>query len=369
MTSETTKNIPLFSPEELDANEKGKTELINAIKNNETILFVGAGLSQTKCPSWQGLISRLEDLAKRVDSSFNIDEPLREKSTLLYVDKIKEFIKTKEGDLAKYYNELRCIFAQEECEEKHRKLFKIPFLGFITTNYDMILDKALRESEQYKGSLIHWFTLEKDAAHTDVSDFFLSLNNSLKKEKKIAHIHGTYDRPNNIILSYDDYLTSYGDVGKRFAPTLHYKFLWAILATRRVVFIGFSMSDEYINLMLNTVCKDLWRWNSESHFLITDINYNNKSSQYQNATRFSSEFAIKTIFYENNDGSHKGLEYYIDEIVDSVKIVENNILIPRMEKKVNSSLFTSDKEMPDDIKKWAKETNKKMIKKSRDNES
>ena len=46
-----TKNIPLLTPEELDTNEKGKTELINAIKNNETILFVGAGLSQPICPS------------------------------------------------------------------------------------------------------------------------------------------------------------------------------------------------------------------------------------------------------------------------------------------------------------------------------
>jgi len=66
-----TKNIPLLTPEELDTNEKGKTELINAIKNNETILFVGAGLSQPICPSWQGLISKLEDLAKRIDPSSN----------------------------------------------------------------------------------------------------------------------------------------------------------------------------------------------------------------------------------------------------------------------------------------------------------
>ena len=367
-----TKNIPLLTPEELDTNEKGKTELINAIKNNETILFVGAGLSQPICPSWQGLISKLEDLAKRIDTSFKPNENLRKKSLLQYVDSIKQFIKDKEGDLNKYYNELRRIFKKEDCEDKHRKLFKIPFLGFITTNYDLILEKALRESDQNNISMKYWFTLAKDSGPPDVSDFFLSLNNSLSMEKKIAHIHGVYDDPSNIILSLEDYLINYGYDANgvpKIAPTLHYKFLWSLLATRRVIFIGFSMNDDYINLMLKIVCKDLWRWNSKSHFLITDINNENKTSQYQNAQRFSEEFAITTIFYENDNGTHKGLEDYIDEIIDSVKIVETEIKISKGNEKVKTSSFGSTKETLDDIRKWTKETNIKMIKKSREYEA
>ena len=43
------------------------------------------------------------------------------------------------------------------------------------------------------------------------------------------------------------------EVNTREVWTLHRKLLWAVLATRRVVFIGFSMEDPYFDNMLETV--------------------------------------------------------------------------------------------------------------------
>lgn len=355
----------IFTPEELTLNEKRKNDLIETIINKEAILFVGAGLSQHLYPSWKGLICKLEDLAIRCNSSFKKNTVERENRPWHYVDTIKKHITIEDGNIHRYYNELRKIFTEKNCENIHRKIISLPFIGFITTNYDILLEKALIEKNN--NNLACWFTLEKDTAF-EVSDFFFSLNSSLKKQKKIAHLHGIYSMPATIILSYQDYLHYYGldDKGEMNGePKLHYNFLWSTLATRRVIFVGFSMEDLYLLLMLRIVCKDLWRWQNESHFLITSINNATKVTKFKDSKKILEEFGISTVFYDNEDGTHQNLEYLFDEIS---QIYDSMATTKEKE-------FESANKEPSKIidvfvdKNWIETINRKMINRVRKDEA
>ncbi|MGD8778305.1 MAG: SIR2 family protein [Ignavibacteria bacterium] len=362
-------NTQIFTPDELTINESKKNDLFEAILNKETVLFVGSGLSQPIYPCWEKLIITLEDLAITCNKNFKINEVERNERPWDYVYNIKKHIQQYDNNINRYYDKLANIFSDQDCLPIHRKLISLPFLGFITTNYDTLLEKAL--IEKGNKNLTCFFTIEGDNVF-EVSGFFASLNNSLKKKKKIVHIHGVYNHPSTIILGYDDYQKYYGldNEGKLCnEPTLHYKFLWAILATRRVVFVGFSMKDVYLKYMLSIVCNDLWQWQKASHFFITEINKENKTTQIQNSELYFNNFGITTIFYENPDGSHKNFESLFEEIIDYPNQDRLSININK-KKVIESSKFEKvNKKTIKEIKDWANEVNRKMINKSKYNEA
>jgi len=354
----------IFSPEELTSNEKRKTDLVEAIYGNEVVLFVGAGISQPMYPSWKKLIIMLEELAVNCDNSFEINPVERENRPWDYVDKIKKHIETKFGNINRYYNKLKMIFDDKECKNIHRKLISLPFIGIITSNYDFLLEKAVIEKDQ---SVQCFLTLEDDT-RDEVSDFLSSLNASRGKKNKIVHIHGIYKRPSTIILSSSDYEHFYGfdSKGKIIGePKLPYKFLWSVLSTRRIIFIGFGMSDLYLKYMLSYVCDDLWRWSRDSHFLITDINSREKISKIEFSQELNDRFGITTIFYENEDGSHSGLEVFLDEIANSFKIESKAQPTIKEKTEVKSKILSA--ESRENFKQKVNEINKQMINKSKNN--
>jgi hypothetical protein len=192
-----------------------------------------------------------------------------------------------------------------------------------------------------------------------IFEFLSSLNQNSAYPKRVVHLHGKYDARESIILCGQEYLEKYGfpvklpdgtlfDKIKKgklaseefqkllmnygYEWPLRRKLLWSILATRRVVFFGFSMSDPYFQKMFDYVSSDINPFGSDTHFLILRITRKDKISSFQFAQQLKSQYGIETVFF-TDDESFKGLENFILEI-------GNELLEKRSEEKeqVNTQL-------------------------------
>ncbi len=342
----------IFTPEERDENTKRKRDLIELVDSGEAILFVGAGSSvRMGYPDWFSLLQKLEDLASKCgDFKPNIGKC--KNSDLLeyleYAESIKSYISEKTDGIDRYYNLLYDLFKPKNPSytEFHRLLVELPFRGILTTNYDPVLTEALSKKERDAEEKVKEISLidtnpliiGRDPPRL-IHEFLLAKNNDLQIPQRIAHLHGVYRNPESIILGRNDYQGAYGlkvlketselkdnqKISKLEPPdknqvlidskwTLRRKLLWAVLATRRVVFIGFSLNDPYFNKMLETVSKDLWGWNKSIHFAIMGISSENFHDSKSKAERLKEYYGIDTVFYEVYDNSHQGLDRIVYEI-------------------------------------------------------
>ena len=317
-------NPEIFTPEERNENEERKRELIELVASGEAILIVGAGSSaRVGYVTWNGLLAELEDLANRCGAGL---DQTREGDALAYAEDIKSHIQNKTGDLGRYYASLRNLFSPKDppFEDFHRKLVLLPFRGILTTNYDTVLEAALGDIEP-RFAYDNWLVIDENSAGP-VNEFLMAMNNDKRMTRRIAHLHGRFNLPSSIILSIEDYHRAYGlriagnHVQKDSEWTLYRKLLWAVSATRRVVFIGFSMKDPYFNKMLEIVSTDLWRWDKSIHFAIMSISSTNAENSKVRAEGFRREYGVDTVFYEDPDSSHQGLDRILDEIDEECRV-------------------------------------------------
>ena len=343
---------PLFAPEELAQNERRKRAMMDLFISQEPVLIIGSGCSvRLNYPTWPGLLSKLADLARSVaadhDTMFLPVEPDPPQDLLRYAGEIKGFINGCDGRLDRYYGFLSGEFGERDIDDFHRLLVKLPSRGILTTNYDPSLDLALMLTDRSMITADRFLVIEDDSTRR-VSEFLASLNRDSGVPRRIAHLHGRYDRPKSIILTDGDYRDKYHSrfnaaqresirevfLNRAVGPqaisveglidqlesgvppwSLHRKVLWSILATRRVVFIGFGLNDPYLGQMLALVTDDLWRWKEDHHFAIMALPDSGTAATKSDAERFQSKYSVGIVFYENREAQrHQGLNTLIEEI-------------------------------------------------------
>ena len=322
-------NYPeIFTPEERDENEERKRELIDLVASGEAILIVGAGSSaRVGYVTWDALISALENLANECGAGLNQE---RKGGDLAYAEDIKSHIYNEMGDLGRYYAFLDELFKPKSpaYDEFHRMLVDLPFRGILTTNYDTVLEEALfgkkieaeRDGRQIRPIDVMPLVIGPDTPRL-IHEFLLARSNDPHISQRIAHLHGIYRYQDSIILSASDYVRNYGLRVKQTGEvqgnegrwTFHRKLLWAVLATRRVVFVGFSMEDPYFNKMLEIVSTDLWGWDKSIHFAVMGISTEDSKNK---AKRLKSNYGVETVFYEVLEDSHQQLEDLFKEIAE-----------------------------------------------------
>lgn len=328
-------NTPeVFTPEERDENTKRKRELIELIASGEAILIVGAGSSaRVGYLTWEGLLEELEKLADQCGFGFETNEGKRREKPLEYAEDIKSHICDKMGNLSRYYALLDELFKPKSPthDQFHRLLVDLPIRGILTTNYDIVLEEALLEkrieaegeSRRIRPVDASPLVIGPDTPRL-VHEFLLSRNNDPHISQRIAHLHGVYRYRESIILSSNDYVKNYGlrveqpneDQRNEDSWTFHRKLLWAVLATRRVVFVGFSMEDPYFNKILEIVSEDLWGWDKSIHFAIMGIGTENTKDSKDKAKRLKDKYGIDTVFYEVVKNSHQRIEDLFVEITE-----------------------------------------------------
>ncbi len=202
-------------------------DIIEAGKNGELVLFVGAGVSMLlDLPSWDGLAEKvLEDLRKKKYLTYSDVEQLRNldaKKKLSIADlvarenneelNIIQFLPRKdEGDsIYKTINDIGCV-----C---------------VTTNYDELLSprfldkkgKGAGESVAAEGIRIY----EKDkllASHLNVPG-------------TVIHLHGAVREPRGLVVTTKDYLAHYDD-------EMVQHFLGQLFKRKTVLFLGYGLEE------------------------------------------------------------------------------------------------------------------------------
>ena len=203
-------------------------------------------------------------------------------------------------------------------------LVSLPFRGILTTNYDTVLEAALGTVDPESASDNSLVIDEGSGAR--IHEFLMAMNNDKRMIRRIAHLHGTFNPADSIILSIEDYKDAYGlnptdkEDQEKNESKLRFRLLWAVLATRRVVFIGFSMDDPYLNKILETVGEDLWTWNKSTHFAIMSISSKDAEISKDKSETLSNEYGVSTVFYEDSDNLHRGLDQIVDEVHEACTV-------------------------------------------------
>ena len=367
-------NREIFTPEELNENLDRKRELKELVASRDAVLMVGAGSSvRVGYVNWPELLKQLEELACRCCGGFPANHNKRANDPLGYAADIKTYME-KIGFLTRYYAKLCELFESKtrQYNEFHKALISLPFRGILTTNYDPVLDAALSASETEfpTDSPLVVGTSPPRLIH----DFLIRMVDDRRIPRRVAHLHGKYDLPESIVLGSEDYSKAYGielrenESGRppQSSWTLHRKLLWAILATRRVLFLGFSMDDPYFNKMLEFVSSDLWGWDKVTHFTISSISLENAEDSKAKASRLRSKYGVGTVFYELVENSHAGLDHIVSELVKECAVEAQSASTPQ-DAGEYSDAIDSEERRPDgseseDNLDWLSHANETMLK-------
>jgi hypothetical protein len=298
--------------------------MLSMIASGEALCFVGAGPSAAlKYPPWPDLIELLSVEANKI-GKFAVEDEIK-KDILSHAEAIQKFFKDN-GKLDHYKAILGHEYGPKDgpgCTETHRLITSLPFRGFITTNYEPCLERALLANAVAKSLMPsnEPCVIKPGAADRHMVSRFLRsiVNNREPHLRNVAYLHGRYSEVDSIILSASDYATAYGFqfsngeiIKTPQKTTLHSQLSWALFACRRVVFFGCSMNDPYVRALLDAVSADLWEINQPIHFVVLALDRKRLDSIENDIAAFR-RYGLQVVLYDNMDGGHKGLDLLVRE--------------------------------------------------------
>lgn len=212
-------------------------KLAEAVSGRSAILFVGAGVSMSVgLPSWDKLIRHME-------RELGIEEDLALNSRYSY-QTLAEYYRLKQGSLGplRSWMDRNWSVSREKVRESvlHRLIVQLDFPIIYTTNYDRNLEVAFE---------IHGRDFVKVANARDIS-------RARNGATQIIKYHGDFDEDASLVLTETDYFERLS-----FDSPLDVKFRADALG-RTVLFIGYSLSDMNIRLLLHR----LWQTWKESGY-------------------------------------------------------------------------------------------------------
>jgi hypothetical protein len=212
--------------------------LIDAYTRERCGLLVGAGASvNAGLPQWGGFLTKMVEMAQN-------NQTITKRKANNYIKLIKDgrYLMAASGlksDLGSYFTEfLRRIFLDRTATptQLHDAIVTLQLLQFVlTTNYDTLIELAYRRVDPH-------VTV---CSFKDVGEVRHSIS---QREFFILKAHGDANRTGEgIILTEQDYRTIL------FREPAYQALLAAMFSVYTIIFIGASMTDPEINLMLNYI--------------------------------------------------------------------------------------------------------------------
>lgn len=212
-----------------DWNASAFADLAAATKAGRTILFAGAGLSMSVgLPSWKELIDYM-----RAELDVPADDP---KSDVTY-QTLAEYYRLRQGSIGPLRSWMDRTWSISEAKVRkskiHELIVSLDFPILYTTNYDNNLEVAykLHKREFVKITNVRDLTRASDGV------------------PQIVKFHGDFSDDQSLVLTETDYFDRL-----EFNSPLDIKFRSDTLG-RTLLFIGYSMSDLNIRLLLHRLWK------------------------------------------------------------------------------------------------------------------
>jgi NAD-dependent SIR2 family protein deacetylase len=322
-----------LNTEDLRNNDLVFDELVQLVGSGEAIVLVGAGSSVSAgLPSWDGLLEHLASVARGYDPAF--PKLAAEVSRLVYADRLRQCLDTHEGPEF-IENQLAQLFrAPARRTAFHDALVRLPFRAFLTTNYDSVIEQAFDASAGRTLSAV-------PVSGGDASQVARAIRGIAARDvvSAILHVHGHVNQPRTIVLSSQDYIRAYGfDCDQASQPPANRRHtrLWtlmsALLATRRLVFLGFSLEDHYFRLLLSRITDMGWEWESNTHIALLPIGAEKAEAQRAYAARLRRELGVGTILYQVVAGQHSQRDLLVDRLLRAIPnpsaLVDRQLHVP-----------------------------------------
>lgn len=216
-----------------------RTELIELINRGSMWAFVGSGLSaRAGMPTWRALtetvVARLSQAERqRVVNDGRYEQAFQKKDYARALGAIERMVGRQVIDAT-----VRELMSRDVAPDAaHHLLVDWPFAGMITTNYDHLLERAFSDARLSGWTAVGNTPSELPKVRGD-------------QQKLVWHIHGSAVLPEDrseLVVTTQDYDGLYLEDSPA-VRTLH-----ALIAMRRLLFIGFGMRDEEVMRILRRV--------------------------------------------------------------------------------------------------------------------
>jgi hypothetical protein len=215
-----------------EQSQENIAHIIDRIRKKECCAFVGAGLSRpARYPSWSGLLDTLktesEDVLGRRINDAHLD----------YYDRAEKYREIL--GLGNYRNIIQREFDPENNKQPwlpvHLDLVEMPFVSYITTNYDCVIENAYRKMGE-----------------APIYSFYPLFPISHLRDRQIYHIHGIIDHSrlpetqDSIVLTRSDFDEAYDQDSNLI------KLITCLYTELTLFFVGFNVRDPSMMRILRS---------------------------------------------------------------------------------------------------------------------
>ena len=272
--------------------------LLNALRAEECILFIGSGISQwSGLPSWEALLRRmlayLDERALLESSEKAEIEALVQSGHLLTAASVCSSCMRK-ADLRDFVDAV-FVNPNPRPHEIHRIIVELGPDSFITTNYDRLIEEAFQSAH--------------GVALTVVNN-----DQRIEQAKIVRHgaghfiftPHGHVDNVDTIVLSHEDYRRIQYD-SEAVIRTMEHLFL-----SRPVIYLGFGLRDPDFLMIKDRIAATYQGGEREHYAIMRDVSDLMKKHWREN-------YGINIISYPATQRSYDGLLVLLRELHGELK--------------------------------------------------
>jgi hypothetical protein len=216
--------------------------LVKHLNEPETVVFVGSGVSRwSGLPSWEGMISELIEFLEAAGKNADLVRDEHKNGELLQAASYA-FDQLTQQQIGEFIRQ-SCRYGTAKPHDIHRKIVELGPTSFVTTNYDNLLEEALRTFKQgvfFPPPVTNRHLTEMaTVAHAKHSGF-------------VFKPHGDASDAESIVLTREQYrkLLPQGEWNRALET------LKTLMISRPVLYIGFGLRDpDFIylrDLLANT---------------------------------------------------------------------------------------------------------------------
>ncbi|MFS1876574.1 SIR2 family protein [Enterovibrio norvegicus] len=280
--------------------------LCEELAARRAIIFIGSGISSgsknlddKSPPDWEKLLKNASEKFKINGEELTLVRKLIDKGSLLDAAEII-FDNANNADKRNLFDECFATPKFEPCNY-HKLIQKINPKILITTNYDQLYERQCNALIAGNG-----YTVKK---YTDKT----ILNDIRSKDNLIIKAHGCITEKENLILTRSDYFRIKQENGD------FYKILDSLLTISTVLFLGCSMTDPDIQLILENT--NISAKSDHPHYAVM------AKGQHEALNKaMKKSYNIEILEYDNDDGTHLELTFSLEKLVEKIDEIKSILI-------------------------------------------